>query len=53
MLGGAHDLQIEGGNITNVAGSSNLFVFVKQESGIGFRNALILLLVAFLVFRLL
>ena len=52
MLGGAHDLRIEG-NITNVSGSSNLFVFVKQESGIGIRNALILLLVAFLVFRLL
>ena len=52
MLGGAHDLRIEGGNVTNVSGSSNLFVFVKQ-SGIGIRNALILLLVAFLVFRLL
>jgi hypothetical protein len=53
MLGGAHDLRIEGGNVTNVSGSSNLFVFVKQESGIGIRNALILLLVAFLIFRLL
>ncbi|KAF8333350.1 hypothetical protein F5887DRAFT_958025, partial [Amanita rubescens] len=53
MLGGAHDLRIDGGNITNVAGSSNLLVFVKQEPGIGIRNALVLLLVAFLVFCLL
>ncbi len=54
MLGGARDLWIEGGNITNIAGSSNLLIFVKQESGtIGIRNALALLLVAFLVFRLL
>ncbi|KAF8329199.1 hypothetical protein F5887DRAFT_1005090, partial [Amanita rubescens] len=30
MLDGAHDLRIEGGNITNVAGSSNLLVFIKQ-----------------------
>jgi len=53
MLGGAHDLRIEGGNITNFAGSSNLFVFVKQESDTSIRNALILLFLAFLVFSLL
>ena len=53
MLGGAHDMRIDGGNITNVAGSSNLLVFVKQEPGIGIRNALVLLFVAFLAFRLL
>jgi len=50
MFNGAHGLQIEGGNVTNVAGSSNLFVFIKQEeSGISFQNVLVLLLLSFLI----
>lgn len=51
MLDGAHGLQIDGGNVTNVAGSSNLFVFIKQEeSGISFQNVLVLFLLLFLMF---
>ena len=55
MLDGARDVSIDGGDIANVAGSSNLTIFIRQELGIGFRGALVLLLVAFmfLFFRLL
>jgi len=57
MLDGARDLQIVGANFTSVAGNSirdsNVFVFVKQESGISFRSMLILVLLLFLFFCLL
>ncbi len=49
MFGGAHDIRIEGGNIANVAGSSNSVIFIKQELGVG---VLVLLLLALLFFRL-
>ena len=58
FLDGAHDLWIERAKLTNIAGnssvdsSSNTLVFTNQESGIGFRNMLILLLFAFLFFLL-
>ncbi len=54
MLDGAPDIRFKGGNIiTNVAGSSNVVIFAKREVGIDFGSMLILLLVAFLFFRLL
>ncbi|KAF8333344.1 hypothetical protein F5887DRAFT_1286375 [Amanita rubescens] len=60
ILDKARDVQINGTRFTNVAGnsalnysSSNMFVFIEQESGIRFRSVLILLILAFLLFRLL
>jgi len=60
ILDKARDVQINGIRFTNVAGnsalnysSSNMFVFIEQESGIRFRSVLILLILAFLLFRLL
>lgn len=61
ILEGAHDVRIDRAKITNVAGnssadySSNTYIFIKQESGLGFpsRNMLVLLLLASLFFRLL
>jgi hypothetical protein len=59
FLDGAHDIWIERAKLTNIAGnssvdsSSNTLVFIKQESGIGFRNVLVLFLFTFLLFLLL
>ncbi len=56
MLDGAHDLRIDGGDIANIAGSSNFIIFIRQELGIGFRRSMLVLLsllVAFMFFRLL
>lgn len=61
ILEGAHDVRIDRAKMTNVAGnfsvdsSSNTFIIniIKQESGIGFRSILVLLLLSLLFFRLL
>lgn len=52
VFDGTPGVRFRGGNVTNVAGSSNV-VFVRQEVGIDYSSVLILLLVAFLFFRLL
>lgn len=58
MLDGAHDLRIDGSKFTNVAGnstvdtSSNIVFVIRYNSGISVRSALVLLFLAFLVFRL-
>lgn len=57
MFDRARNLRIDGAKFANVAGnstvdtSSNLVFVVKYNSGIGFWGALVLLLLAFLVFR--
>ena len=59
ILDNAHDVRIDGAQFTNVAGnsestvdsSSNVVIFIKQESGIRFRSMLVLLIIAFLIFR--
>ena len=57
ILDGAHDIRIDGANITNVAGnsmvtsSSNTFILVKQESGISIRSVIVLLILVFLFFH--
>ena len=48
MFDDAHDIRIEGGNMANIAGSSNHVIFVRQELGVG---VFVFLLVAFLFFR--
>ena len=56
MLHGARDVRIIGGDIANVAGSSNFTVFIRQELGIGFRLSVLVLLsllVAFVLVRVL
>ena len=56
MLNGARDVRVDGGDIANVAGSSNFTIFIRQELGIGFRLGVLVLLsllVAFVFFRLL
>ena len=58
VLDGAHDLRIDGSKFTNVAGnstvdtSSNYVFVIRYNSGIGVRSALVLLFLAFVVFRL-
>lgn len=54
----AHDVHIVRATVTNVGGnstvnSSNTFIFMKLESGMGFLSVLVLLLLTFLFFRLL
>ena len=44
MLHGARDVRIVGGDIANVAGSSNCTIFIRQELGIGFRRNVLVLL---------
>ena len=56
MLDGAHDVRIDRGDIANIAGFSNLTIFIRQELGVGFRRSVLVLLsllVAFMFFRLL
>ena len=58
MLDGARDVRIDRAKLNNVAGnfsvdsaSSNTVVFyVRQESGVGFRSVLVLLLLLILAF---
>jgi len=57
MFDRARDLRINGAKFANVAGNStvdasyNLVFVIKCNSGIGFWSASVLLLLAFLVFR--
>ncbi|KAF8333342.1 hypothetical protein F5887DRAFT_1286373 [Amanita rubescens] len=57
MFDRARDLRIDGAKFANVAGnstvdaSSNLIIVIKCNSGIGFWSTLVLLILAFLVFR--
>lgn len=59
MLDGAHNLRIDGAKFTTIAGNSirgspsNIFVVIKQDSGISYRSILILVLLTFLLFCLL
>ena len=60
MFDRANRVQINGARFNNRAGNStldnsysNVFVYVKQDSGIGFRSVVILLLLGFLFFLLL
>ena len=64
ILDRAHDVRIDGANLTSVAGNSTVtsfsttFVIIKQESGHGINvrsmiTLLILVILAFLLFRLL
>ncbi|KAF8703903.1 hypothetical protein AX14_014131 [Amanita brunnescens Koide BX004] len=58
-FGWAHDNRFERANFNNVAGNytvnsiSNTFIFIKQESGVGICSVIVLLILAFLFFRLL
>jgi hypothetical protein len=58
-LGWAHDNRFEGAKFNNVAGNytvnstSNTFIFIKQESGVGVCSAIVLLILGFLFFRFL
>ena len=63
ILDGARDVRIERARLNNVAGnfsvdsfsvdsSSNTFIYIRQESGVGFRSVLVLLLLLILVFPL-
>ena len=60
ILDRAYNVQIDRARFTNLAGnstldnsSSNVFVYIKQESGIGFPSVVILLLSGFLFFLVL
>ena len=59
IFNGAHNVRIDGARFTNVAGNStvnsfsNTFVFIKQESGVGVRSVIVLVILAFLFFLLL
>ena len=56
MLDGARDVRIGGAKLKNVAGdfsthsSSNTFIYIRQDSGVGFRSVLVLLLLLILLF---
>lgn len=56
MLDGARDVRIGGAKLKNVAGdfsmhsSSNTFIYIRQESSVGFRSVLVLLLLLILLF---
>lgn len=56
MFDGARGVRIERARFNNVAGnfsvdsSSNAFIYIRQESGVGFRSVLVLLLLLMLVF---
>lgn len=59
ILDMAQDGRIERANLTSVGGnsltvgsSSNTFIFIKQESGIGSRSVFVLLFLASLFFHL-
>lgn len=57
MLDGARYVRIDGAKLTSVAGNStvnrNTFIVIKQESGIGVRSLITLLVLAFLFYLLL
>jgi hypothetical protein len=57
MLGGARDVRIDRARLNNVAGNfsvdssfSNTFIYIRHESGVGFRTVLVLLLLLILAF---
>ena len=60
ILDGARDVRIDRAKLNNVAGnysvnsSSNTIIYIRQESGVGFRSALVswsLPILAFFFFR--
>ena len=55
IFDGAQDSRIDRVKFTNVAGNSvsNTFISIKQESGIGVRSMIVLVILAFLFFLLL
>ena len=59
ILDRVHNVQIDGCQFKNAAGNSesmvdsslNVLIFIKQDSGTHFRSMLVLLIIAFLIFR--
>ena len=54
ILDGAQNNRIDWGEFTSVAGNStsNTFILVKLESGIGIRSMIVLVVLVFLIFPL-